>query len=376
MFPSRVLRQRLRAHYWKDVPEGPLLTSLRKATDASTVDLSVGAASLPSDTEVCVLPSNILPESLGALVALPALQAVVLPYAGLLPKHLHPLQSAFGPRLGSSVQLHNLHHNAAMTAEMAIALMLAAAKRLVPADRRLRSGDWRPRGIPYPLSGADDDDTGGREPALPMLGLDGQTALVLGLGGIGTRVAAVCAALGMRVLGTKRQALSSSHSGGGQGGNSSVGIEVHPPSELRALLPSANVLLVCLPHTAETAGLLGAAELALLPQDAVLVNVSRGAIVDEHALYEALASGRLHGAGLDVWWRYPASYAEASDTPPSRLHDYGALDTVVLSPHRGGGVGVPGLELTRMRHVGDMLTEAGRRGVARMPHRWDFNSGY
>jgi len=264
-----------------------------------------------------------------------------------------------------------------MTAEMAIALMLAAAKRIVPADRRLRSGDWRPRGMPYPISNSKNDGNSGaagtsREPALPMLCLDGQTALVLGLGEIGKRVAAVCVALGMRVLGTRRcAALQPSCRAVGEGG-----VEVHPPSDLHALLPLANVLLVCLPSTVETVGLLGADELALLPQDAVLVNVARGAIVDEHALYEALASGRLHGAGLDVWWQYPSSYAEASETPPSGLYDYGALDTVVLSPHRGGGVGVPGLELTRLRHVGNMLTEAGRDGVARMPHRWDFNRGY
>ena len=99
---------------------------------------------------MCVLDPNILPDDLQPVASLPALRALILPYAGLLPKHLEPLWTAFGVRLGASVQLHNVHHNASLTAEMAVALMLAAAKMIVPADQRLRAGDWRPRGYPYP----------------------------------------------------------------------------------------------------------------------------------------------------------------------------------------------------------------------------------
>jgi len=83
----------------------------------------------------------------------------------------------------------------------------------------------------------------------------------------------------------------------------------------------------------------------------------------------------LHGAGLDVWWSYPATYEEALCTPPSAF-PYGELDRVVLSPHRGGGIGVADLELARMRRIGEMLSAAGRDGVERMPHRWDFGLGY
>jgi lactate dehydrogenase-like 2-hydroxyacid dehydrogenase len=159
-------------------------------------------------------------------------------------KHLDPLRDAFGDRLGGAVALHNVHHNAPMTAEMAMGLLLAAAKRIVPADRRLRDGDWRPRGYPYP---------GRTEPPTPQLELDGRTALVVGLGGVGARVAAACAALGMRVVGTRR--------GGGGGGGEEEGaptgvvadyggvpVETHPPSALHALLPRADALLICVPR--------------------------------------------------------------------------------------------------------------------------------
>lgn len=338
---------------------GPQLAALHEAVDPDAVHLSIGAASCPADTEVCVLDPNLLPDDLQGLASLPALRALILPYAGLLPKHLDPLRAAFGERLGTSVQLHNVHHNAALTAEMAVALLLAAAKLLVPADRRLREGDWRPRGYPYP---------GRVERPMAMVGLEEQTALVLGLGAVGLRVSRACTALGMRVVGVRRTAAP----GGEQ---LEGGLEVHPPSELHRLLPGAAALLVCVPSTAETAALVGAAELGLLPSRAVLVNVARGGVVDERALYEALAARRLHAAGLDVWWSYPASYAQACSMPPS-AYPFHELENVVMSPHRGGGVGTPDLEVLRMRHVGRALTEAGRGGVEQMSHRWDFARGY
>lgn len=349
---------RLRAHVWDGVPHGPLLNALKEAVDSNVVHLSVGGGACPPDTEVCVLPPNILPDNLHAAASLARLRAIILPYAGLQPKHLDPLRTVFGERLGTSVALHNIHHNAPMTAEMAIALMLAAAKNIVPADRRLRAGDWRPRGYPYP------DRV---EPALPMVGLEGRTALILGLGGVGGRVAKVCAALGMHVVGTRRNSPA--------GGETVDGVETHPPAALHALLPRATVLLVCVPSTRATAGLIGAAELALLPAEAVLVNVARGEVINEGALYAALAEGRLRGAGLDVWWSYPSSYAQACRLSPS-TYAFHELDSVVMSPHRGGAVGVPGLEVVRMRHVGELLSTAGYDGVGQMPHRWNFEQGY
>jgi hypothetical protein len=66
---------------------------------------------------------------------------------------------------------------------------------------------------------------------------------------------------------------------------------------------------------------------------------------------------------------------QACSTPPS-AYPFHELDNVVMSPHRGGGVGTPDLELLRMRHVGRALTEAGRNGVGQMSHRWDFARGY
>ena len=101
---------------------------------------------------------------------------------------------------------------------------------------------------------------------------------------------------------------------------------------LDEVLRCADYLAVTLPLTAETRGLLGAAQLALLAPHAILVNVARAEIIDEAALYDALAAHRLAGAALDVWYRYPTS---AEPTRPAR-HPFHELDNVLMTPHVSG----------------------------------------
>ncbi|MCB9795606.1 MAG: hydroxyacid dehydrogenase [Alphaproteobacteria bacterium] len=230
-------------------------------------------------------------------------QALVLPCAGVPPRTLALLRERPG------LQAWNLHHNARAVAEHAMALMLASTKLLIPVDRRFREFDWRQR-----FAG------------VPSLCLGGRTALLLGYGAIGRRLARALSALDIRVLATRRSAREvqvDPHA------------EVHPAAALRALLPQAQLLFLCLPHTPETEGLIDAEALALLPPGATLINVARANIVDEAALYEALRGGRLHSAGLDVWYRYPRGEAERAHTPPSTL-PFHELDNVVMSPHRAG----------------------------------------
>jgi phosphoglycerate dehydrogenase-like enzyme len=142
--------------------------------------------------------------------------------------------------------------------------------------------------------------------------LRGRTVLVLGLGGIGREVVRLASAFGMRTLGIRRRPDDVPHLD-----------ELHPPERLRELLPRADAVVVTLPRTKATRGLLGADELALLPQGAILVNVGRGAVVDEDALVEALREGRLAGAALDVFAREPLP-------PESPLWE---LPNVLLAPH-------------------------------------------
>jgi phosphoglycerate dehydrogenase-like enzyme len=146
--------------------------------------------------------------------------------------------------------------------------------------------------------------------------LEGRTLVVVGLGGVGREVARVGKALRMRVIGVDVP--------GYPADPAAVHVdELRTPEELHAVLGEAEHLVLIAPHTAETEGMIGAVELALLPRGAILINISRGALVDESALAHALRSGHLAGAGLDV-------FAEEPLPPESPFWE---MPNVLVSPH-------------------------------------------
>lgn len=280
------------------------------------------------------------------------LRSIIIPWSGV-PKRTRELMGEF-PR----VSVHNLHHNALQVAEVAVTLLLAAAKRIVPMDALLRRDDWSPR---YEES--------------QVVLLDGKSVLVLGYGAIGHHVARLCEGLGMDVTAVRR---GSSDGVAGRGGPptgvvSARGGRVRTAAELPSLLPEADALIVCLPLTDETRGLIGESELALMPESAILVNVGRGPIVDESALFHALRDGTLHAAGLDVWYNYPTDEPGRSATRPSD-YAFHELDNVVMSPHRAGAPHTPETESLRMRALARLLNAAARREP--IPNRVDLGLGY
>ena len=274
------------------------------------------------------------------LAASPYLKALVIPWAGL-PDETRLLLSEF-PQLA----VHNLHHNAAIVAESCLALLLAVAKQILPYDRSFRQNDWRMRYLPD-----------------SSMFLQGKTALILGYGEIGQRVGIYLNALGMRVLALRRDPSKSLLPDAP--GN------IYGMEHLKELLPQAQVLIVTLPLTEETEGLLGEYELGLLPQGAVLVNVGRGKVIRQAALYEALRTGLLSGAGLDVWYRYPQSSDERSKTSPAD-YPFNKLDNVVLSPHRAGLSA--DTETIRAAALADLLNAAACGKP--IPNLVDVESGY
>jgi phosphoglycerate dehydrogenase-like enzyme len=268
------------------------------------------------------------------------LEALVIPFAGVPDETLSLL------KLRPHVSVYNLHHNDIPTAETALALLLSAAKRVLPLDARLRKHDWRPRYLPSQAQI-----------------LSGRTALILGLGQVGQQLALYLQALGLTVVGIRKHPQKPLKEG--------LKTRVFGVEALAEVLPLANILAVTLPLTEDTRGLIGAGELALLPEGAVLVNVARGSVVQEKALYTALKSGHLHSAGLDVWYRYPASEAERAGTPPSRF-PFHVLENVVLSPHRGGAA--VETETLRMQHLARLIN--GYQDGERLVGLVDIKSGY
>jgi phosphoglycerate dehydrogenase-like enzyme len=320
------------------------MADLRRRLDAS-IRLTAGPDLPVPATYQILVAGRPKPEE---LTASPYLQALIVPWAGI-PESTRQLMYEF-PR----VAVHNLHHNALPVAEHALALLLAAAKFLVPMDQALRRHDWRPRYEPN-----------------PSLLLEGKTALVLGYGAIGRKVADLCQGLGMDVVAARRQMPTGDSPRDVASQRAVVDRRLAPIQDLHRLLPQADALLVCLPYTGETARLIGDRELDLLPAGAVLVNVGRGPIVDEAALYRALRDGRLYAAGLDVWYHYPQDTEARGHTPPS-TYPFHELPNVVMSPHRAGGS--TQTERLRAIHLARLLNAAARGEP--MPNRVDLDAGY
>ncbi|RLG97517.1 3-phosphoglycerate dehydrogenase [Candidatus Bathyarchaeota archaeon] len=194
------------------------------------------------------------------------------------------------------------------TAELTIGLILALARKIPSADKSMKEGRW--------LKGR-----------LKGWQLKGKTIGLIGLGNIGLRVARLAKAFGMKILFTKRT----------------------PPSpevlkELEAefvpledLLRRSDVVSIHVPLTEETRGMIGERELSLIKEGAVLINTSRGAVVDEEALLNALQSGRLRGAALDVY----------TVEPPKDLRLI-KLPNVVCTPHIGAQTDEAQVEASRL----------------------------
>lgn len=209
----------------------------------------------------------------------------------------------FPEMIASPIVITNSRGNSSATiAEHVIAVTLALLRGLPLAWRRQAERVW-----------AQDEfnDT------VDIRLLRSARVLVVGVGSIGSEVARLAAAFGAEVVGIRR------HSGRERPAGTKV---IVGPEHLHDELPAADVVVIAAPQTRETVHLIGARELALMKRDAVLVNVSRGKLVDESALAAALETGRLRGAALDVFEHEPLVH----DSPL-----WGRPD-VLITPHVSG----------------------------------------
>jgi glyoxylate/hydroxypyruvate reductase len=160
--------------------------------------------------------------------------------------------------------------------------------------------------------------------------LRGETLGVIGMGAVGQEIARLAHAVGMRVLGMKRNVA---------GVPLPAGVErLFAPQQLHEMLPHCQHLVLIAPHTPDTEGLIGARELALLPAGAVLVNIARGALVDETALVAALEGGHLGGAALDV----------AVTEPLPADHPLWRTPRTLITPHSASTVAQENTRLTEL----------------------------
>jgi glyoxylate/hydroxypyruvate reductase len=183
--------------------------------------------------------------------------------------------------------------------------------------------------------------------------LAGRRALVVGLGSVGQAIAVKLAALDLEVWGIRRSV----------GGSCPAGVaQVLPLARLDGALAVVDALVLACPLTEQTRGLLGAARLGALPPGAILVNVARGAVVDEPALIEALRSGHLRGAALDVF----------AEEPLPAASPFWDLPNVLVSPHSASTLA------DENRRIVDLFLDNLERFLDRRPlrNRFDPARGY
>jgi len=182
-----------------------------------------------------------------------------------------------------------------LTSELAWGLIINAARDMAKAERNMRSGRWH-------------------EGLAPGIGLQGKRLGVVGLGKIGGRMAAIGKAIGMDVVAWSQNLTPEKAKEGGA---------AHVSKE--ELLKTSDVISLHLVLSDRTRGIVGKNELAMMKPTAILVNVSRGPLIDEKAMIDALRSGRLGHAALDVYDREPLP----ADHPLRQMQN------VTLSPHLG-----------------------------------------
>ena len=193
-------------------------------------------------------------------------------------------------------------------ADHVMAAILQFAIDLPGRDRLFRSGDW-----------TGSANKGG--PGRPELGE--QTVVAIGYGSIGRAVARRAQAFGMKVVAVTRtpRALDPAPA-------AIMGFD-----RLHEALAQADYVLIACPLSDQTRGLIGPREFAAMKRDAVLINVARGPIVEEQALFDTLQEQRIKGAAIDVWYNYPS--AEEPDPRPSAL-PFHELDNLIMTPHSSG----------------------------------------
>ena len=208
------------------------------------------------------------------------------------------------PSVPTGCTVCNVYGHERGVAEQAFMHMLALHKGLFRLDSALRKGDWVPE-----------------RPYLPEM--IGRHLLVLGAGQIGRELVRWGRFLGMEVTVLTRRP---------SGARASPGVRrLGGLDELPAHLPQADFVVVAIPAAAGTIDLISAREFALMKSTAFIINVGRGPVINEPALYDALRTKRIAGAGLDVWYQYPKAPGQIQRPAQCPFHE---LDNIIMTPHK------------------------------------------
>ncbi len=195
----------------------------------------------------------------------------------------------------------NAGGNAIAVAEHVFALILSAIKRIIYHHENMKKGLWKRRDYGYLLYG--------------------KTLGIIGLGHVGREVAKIAKCFGMRVYGINRS------------GRTDVDVDfIGKVDDLDFVLRESDIILLSLPLTKYTRNLINREKLRIMKNNAILVNISRGGVVDQEALYYHLRDNPSFIACLDVWWEYP----QGGETRCYQRFPFHELGNVIMTPHIAG----------------------------------------
>jgi len=207
------------------------------------------------------------------------------------------------------IYICNIHANRTAVAEHAFALILALAKNIVTNDRDLRLGRWH-----------------GFSTKESTIQLRGKSLGIVGLGSMGWEIAKIGHTLGMKVFALKRKIEEKDLK------KKNILEFLGEEKDLEKVIKESDFIVIAVPLAKGTKGLIGEKELKLM-KGKYLINLSRGVVVDEEALFKSLKEGNLTGAAIDTWYQYPSS--EQREILPSK-YDFHKLDNIIMSPHTAG----------------------------------------
>jgi phosphoglycerate dehydrogenase-like enzyme len=307
---------------------GPVRMHLGVPCEIVLTDETDAASVLP---DVEVLVTLVFTAAMGA--AATRLRLVQVPGAGL--------DRIDRKALPPGAVLANVYGHETGIAEYVLGAMLALTRSFRRVDAALRTGRWESQWAPGPPP-----------PVWPELA--GKTVGILGYGRIGHAVARRAQAFDMAVCAIRSDGRPSDEQGLALLGG---------PDALDDVLQRADYLIVTLPLTPATRGLIGGRELRLMKPHAYLINVARAEIIEEEALYRALADRTIAGAALDVWYRYPTA---PGPTLPARL-PFHELPNVLMTPHVSGWT--DGMLQTRAKLIAENVRRvmAGESPMNRIP---------
>ena len=214
----------------------------------------------------------------------------------------------------NTIQIANSHSNSILVAEHAIALMFDVSKKLSYHDRLMRNGNWN-RLAKNKINEVS-----------PFSKLISKSTIgILGFGAIGKSIYSLLSGFNVKFKLFNRSGKST------QINNDS---KVFPINNFINEIGDLDILFITIPLTDETTNLVNKEVFSKLNSNCILINVSRGEVVNEHDLFNALFEKQILGAGIDTWYNYPT--AQQENVFPSAKFDFHSLNNIVLSPHRAG----------------------------------------